>query len=188
MKKLVLVCCLLLPTMLGASDQHDQYPGLFATVIDVAKGDTLNVRDKPSTHHSKVVSRYEPDATVMIDLCGTFGQATWCNVHTDNAVSGWVNARYLKFHDKGYVSIAKRKSICDYSLKCEIQDGKKRCLVATDIGEHDDIQLKTEWIDRQYLNAETNFTAADDPDLNPEGGYCTQGNMIEDYLGKNPIQ
>lgn len=196
MRKFLWVCLfasvILSGNLISANELQKDYLGLFANVKGVAQDDVLNVRENP-TYKSNKVGSFPRDSFMIVDYCKQIGHSTWCKVFPsplmDQGGKGWVNAHFLKFSNRGYVSIQNRKSICDYALsckRCENKKGIQKCLVVTDVGSHENIQLKTEWIDREQLKSETNFTAADDPDLNQEGGYCTQDRMIEDYLREHP--
>lgn len=167
------------------------YPPLFASVMDVEKGDILNVRAKPSHKSTKVAdipSAYDFLFTFGVEKCKKVKSSIWCRVYpivqhwSENFggdVIGWVNARYLKSDNRGFVVINGEKN-CDYSLRC--LEGK--CEVVYDYliddkidVEHNIIGLKTKWVKREHLKGESHFGA-----MSEEGdGYCTSW-QIEDYL------
>ncbi len=166
------------------------YP-LFYSTVNFKEDDTLNIRQKPDYHSKKVAHMYLGDR-LEVFTCITKKSSKWCKIaplQADEAV-GWVNAKYItpSNYQTGYVIIKDRKSICDYALRCE-KNPTERCFVVTGLGDNlQDIKLKTEWIVRSKLRPATNFTAADDPDLNPEGGYCTRSKYIWDYLDNEKLQ
>jgi len=180
MKKSV-VMVMFLMSLLSAQWQ----PGLFATVKGVVKGDVLNVREKPA-HRSKKVGSFHPDGLMMVDYCKKISKSMWCKIHpyplTDDGGIGWVNARYLAFSNRGYVTVKGRKNNCSFVLKCE----KNICLMvpgyAFDMKENSITKPRTEWIEKEKLSGSTNFGAMADN----EEGYCTNGYMIGDYLQKHP--
>ncbi len=165
---------------------------LFGSVTNVSKNDTLNVRSQ-ANHKSKKVGELPFDAGMGIEKCKTVKSSTWCRVYPlvqnwyenfwEEKNIGWVNARYLKFRNRGYV-VVKGKQNCDYALKCD--EGK--CEVVFDYSYTLDatgniVTLETKWVEREYLKGESGFGAV------PENadGYCTQGNRIEDYLKKSKL-
>ena len=115
---------ILLSVYLGATTIT--YLGLFGTVVNITQNDTLNVRNKPD-YHSKKTGALPLDAFIGIDLCKELGKSIWCKIfHIAQrdyeefgyaAKLGWVNARYLKFDNRGYV-IIDGKPKCDYVLRC----------------------------------------------------------------------
>jgi len=137
---------------LNAESVKKESPGLFASVVNVAQNDVLNVREEPNSKSNKVGS-YIPDSGMQIDYCVEIKSSKWCKVYPEvnvnyggrdhEAGSGWVNAYYLKFHNIGYVNIINKKSNCDYVLRCE----KEKCLI---LGYE-----KEEWIPRKFLGVET---------------------------------
>ena len=128
-------------------------------------------------------------AFVGLDHCKKIGESLWCKIfhiaqrdYEDfgwDAKPGWVNASYLSFDNRGYV-IIDGKPNCDYALRCK---GSKCEVVAdytTDSKTHDITFLKTRWVDRNRLKASNHFGAMpDDPDAS---GYCTTGNVVDEYL------
>ena len=113
------------------------YPNaLFGKVSGVASNDTLSVRVHPNWR-SKKITELPPNAYVGVEECVKIGHSTWCKVHAVNRnlgqyleyndkLPGWVNARYLKFSSRGYVSINGKKR-CNYAISCS--GGKCRVVV-----------------------------------------------------------
>ena len=156
---------------------------LFGEVINVAPNDTLNVRINPN-YKSKKIAQLLPGTVIGIDRCIKKGKSKWCKTHSITDVdasysSGWVNAKYLKFRNRGYVNIVGRESNCLYSIKCN----KGRCLIVYDLNYNYDldkmVSIKTKWIDRKKLKGASKFSALN---KNSDGGYCTAGELIESYL------
>lgn len=149
---------------------------LFGTVVNVSQNDILNVRSQ-ADHRSKKVGEVPPEAYAGIEKCITVKNSTWCRIYPlvqnwydkfwKEEHIGWVNARYLKFSNRGYV-IVKGEKNCAYALdchrgKCEVIDDKKAA-------------IKTKWIEREYLKGESNFGVTPDN----VDGYCNNGMYIED--------
>ena len=183
---LLLVTILLTTGVWADSISHTP---LFAKVVGVTKNDTLNVRSKPD-YTSKKSGKLPPKAHIGIKKCKTMNKATWCKVYPliqnwfeefGAESEGWVNAHYLAFYDRGYVLIDGIGN-CDYALQCK--ENKCEVLISYEIDkEHKITSIKTKWIERSLLKGESNFAAAsNDPKINPEGGYCTIGLQIDDYL------
>jgi len=177
---------LLTLSLLATVNASSVYPGFFAAVVDIAKNDTLNVREKPD-YRSRKIGALPLDAYVGIDHCKKIGKSKWCKIfhiaqrdydeYGWDAPPGWVNARYLSFDDRGYV-VVDNKPNCNYALHCE----KGKCEVVTDYKTNDTnkvTSIKTEWIKRQRLKGSSNFGAMGDSE-----GYCTSGQYIEDFLHK----
>jgi uncharacterized protein YraI len=103
---------------------------LFATVVGVAKNDSLNVRAEPDYRSAKVAS-LPNGGYVGVDRCLKKGASTWCRIHHLSqydyegygwdAPGGWVNAGYLHFGDRGYV-LVDGKGNCDYVTGCQEGD------------------------------------------------------------------
>ncbi len=175
-----IVITILLLSSLGAGEQI----GLFANVINVEKDDVLNVRAKPN-YRSKKTGSFDPDGYMMVDYCKKVGKSNWCKVSPDPLMDrggrGWVNAKFLKFKDSGYVNIKNRKNQCFYSLECKVRSGKSQCLVVTKLlGGTETTGLKKEWIDRRLLTPTSNFGAM----FSDGDGYCVTGRYIYDYLDR----
>jgi len=183
MHKILFICMIMLVNLWADSTYK---PALFGKVINVSQNDTLNVRSQ-SNYRSKKVGELPSHAYIGIEKCKMVKKSTWCrvyqlvqNYYSENFHPGWVNARYLKFSNRGYV-IVKGKKNCDYVLRCN--NGK--CEVVYDYitdNEHNVIELKTKWIERKYLKGESQFGVTPDN----EDGFCNSGMFIEDYLKKNP--
>lgn len=160
-------------------------PALFATIIDVPQNDILNIRSK-ANYKSKKVGSLPNKAFIAIDKCQKIKHATWCIVYQipqqfyENFHAGWVNARYLKFSNRGYVNIRDQKNDCYYAVACK----NDKCSVVKSF-EYDyekDIlsNLVVEQIQRDKLEPTSNFGA-----MGEEGdGYCTSAVYIEDHLKK----
>jgi len=94
--------------------------------------------------------------------------------------AGWVNAKYLKFSNRGYVIINGKRN-CSYALKC-VDD---KCEVVDDFEKNDPIEyektgLHTRWVERKYLKGESNFGVTPDT----IDGYCNNKIYIDNYLKK----
>jgi hypothetical protein len=159
---------------------------LFARVKNVAENDTLNVHSE-ANHKSKKVGEIPPRWHIGVEKCKKVNISTWCKVYplvqiwTDKFGAndtGWVNAKYLKFSNKGYVTVEGKMNDCYYAMECK----QHTCHVVMEMQydyEKNDMSLwKTEWIDRSKLKGESHFGAAD----SHGDGYCTNAGMIEDYL------
>lgn len=175
---------------------------LFGRVIAIAEHDTLNVRSQ-ADYRSDKVAELPLSGYVGIEKCETVKNATWCYVYplvqiwyekfSEKKNIGWVNARYLKFSNRGYVNIVGEERNCFYALKCKDIVNKKKCLVVYNLKyDHEKekiTEIKTKWIDRKKLQGESAFGAASqNREINPEGGYCTNAKMIDNYLEINPIR
>ena len=167
--------------LLWGSTAHATAPALFGTVIHVAANDTLNVRTQPD-YRSRKLGAFPNGAYVYIDQCRQIGRSRWCHIHPDALVdyggaAGWVNAKFLRENNHGYVRIKGRKNGCYVSLKC--RDGK--CLVVTRLlGDEAVTGLHTEWITRSRLLGASNFSAQSER----AEGYCVSLNYVDDYLKK----
>lgn len=180
--------------------QHDAqaidpvYPPLFASAIDVEKGDVLNVRAKPSHKSTKVAdipSTYDFPFTFGVEKCTSVKSSIWCRVYpiaqhwSENFggdVAGWVNARYLRFSNRGYVIVNGRKN-CDYALSCH----NNKCEVVYDLIAEDQNRvkkIKTKWVERKYLKGESNFGVTPDN----VDGYCNSRMYIEDCIARENIK
>jgi uncharacterized protein YraI len=181
MKKIVL----LLAIAISLHAKISYKDALFGKVVGVANWDRLNVRVKPN-YKSKKVASLPNGAYVGIYMCKKLSKSIWCKIHhiaqhdyegfEYNAKSGWVNAKYLKLSDKGYVLVNK-KANCYYVTGCK----NGLCDLVVSYKQDKDyniVSLKTKKVKRSSLKAESNFGAA-----NPnEDGYCTEHQRIEDYL------
>ena len=165
----------------------DEQP-LFGKVSNIAKSDTLNVRSS-STYKSKRLASLPFGAFIGIKRCEKVGKSKWCEVYpltqyeyenfTSQDNERWVNARYLKLSNKGYVTILNKRN-CDYALMCK----DSLCEIVSDYTsdkEGNIIDIKTKWVKREYLKAESSFGAAS----STMDGYCNNGMFIDDYLEKN---
>ncbi len=159
--------------------------GLFATVINVANNDMLNVREKPD-YHSRKVGTFPNGAEVYIDKCVKTAHSRWCYIHPDSLIdyggtSGWVNAKFLRESNYGYVRIKGHKNNCFVSLKCQ----DKKCLIVTKLlGKETVTGLETEWFERSRLIAADKFSAMKDT----EEGYCVSLSYIDEFLQKRNSQ
>jgi len=158
---------------------HAETLALFGKVTGVASEDILNVRAQPNYKAHKVGS-LPADAYIGIERCKKIGQSRWCrvyqlvqNYYSEDFHPGWVNARFLKPQNRGYVVIKNRKNNCYYAVQCK----QGRCEVLMNAS-FDDKQtllgVQKEWIDRRLLRGESRFGAAS----NDMEGYCT----IDNYL------
>ena len=185
--KMLIILFLTLGYVVSAKEM---YLGLFASVVNLSEHDTLNVRKSPDYRSTKT-GALPLDAYVGVDICREIGTATWCKIHhlgqhdyeefPYDAKEGWVNAKYLKFINHGYVMIDK-KANCDYALRCQHDS----CEVVLDYTLDDNaniVSLQTKWVERKKLWSESNFGA-----IGNQEGYCTSGAMVEDYLRNKHIQ
>ena len=161
---------------------------LFGRVISIAQNDTLNVRIEPN-YKSEKVAKIPFDAYIGVEKCQTVGSSTWCHVyplvqywHENFGAEdrGWVNAKYLKFSNRGYVIINGKRN-CAYALKCT----DDKCEVVDDFEKNNAIEyektgLHTRWVERKYLKGESNFGVTPDN----VDGYCNNSIYIDDYLKK----
>jgi len=138
-------------------------PPLKALVINVPKGDVLNIRAKPS-YRSKKVFFLKNSEVVSVNRCIKVSKkSTWCNIEPfgffrykdsnfgRNIDSGWVNAKYLKPIYKTYASVEEDDPnaegvSCVYVLNCK----NKICNILNEVS-----------IKRSKLKA-----------FDPYGGYC----------------
>ncbi len=156
-------------------------PALFGTVTHVAADDTLSVRAQPD-YRSRKLGAFPNGAHVYIDRCRRVRRSRWCHIHPDTlmdygGVAGWVNAKFLRESNHGYVQIAGRTNGCYVSLKCK----DAQCLVVTRLlGDPTVTGLHTEWIARSQLTAANNFSAQREG----EEGYCVTLNYVDDYRKK----
>jgi len=170
---------LVLLFFLWGAEAYATVPAFFGTVIHVAADDTLNVRARPD-YRSHKLGAFPNGAHVYIDRCRQIGRSRWCHIHPDPLVdyggaAGWVNAKFLRESNRGYVQIKGRKNNCYVSLKCR----NEKCLVVTKLlGEEKVTGLRTEWIARSRLIGASNFSAQ----RKGEEGYCVSMNYIEAYL------
>jgi len=196
--KILLLLLTIMTLSLSTENIEKVYPGLFASVVNVASNDTLNVRSEPN-YKAKKVGEIPSKFFMGIEKCKTVENSTWCHVYPlvqnwyekfwEEKNIGWVNARYLKFSNHGYVNIAGEEKNCFYALKCREIEDKKECLVVYELNydykKDKMIEIKSKWIERKKLKGESMFGAvSENREINPEGGYCTTGKMIDEYLKK----
>lgn len=172
----------LLSSLIYAIDAAN--PPLFVTVAGVAEDDVLNIRQKPDYHSPKVGSQV-PDAYMAVERCEEVGGTVWCKVYeidefgaSEDFRPGWVNARFLKPKNRGYVTIDGQRN-CDYVIGCE--GGKCEVVASYEQDEEFNVMsMKTKWIERSRLKGESHFSAMPDN----EDGYCNVHQFINDYLEK----
>ena len=166
------------------------YPNaLFATVSGVASDDTLSVRVKPNWH-SKRIAALPPKAFVGVDECIKIARSTWCKVDNLNRnlgeyheygekLPGWVNAKFLKFSNRGYVAIKGRRS-CNYAISCS--GGRCRVVIDTTVKDGSIVTIKTKSYPRNWLKG---IGELDIPS-GGEGYACGRLNAkIDEYLLKH---
>lgn len=186
----ILLLLLIATLQNNAGPIDPNYPPLFAKVIDIAEDDILNIRERPD-HKSKKVGTQVPDAWMGVERCKRIKTSVWCkvyqiaqNVYSEDFNPGWVNARYLKPENSGYVLID-GKGNCNYALRCKAG----LCEVVTEYVQNENgdiIDLNITSIKRETLKGESNFGAMcreEECD-----GYCTSGNYIEDYLQRKKLE
>ncbi len=159
---------------------------LFARVVNIDKDDRLNVRFK-SNYKSKKVGAIPLNAYVGVEKCKNNKKTVWCHIYplVQNWYDkfgfknkGWVNAKYLKFENRGYVIIKGIRN-CAYAIgchngKCEVVDNFKNA----NIEDYDKVGLNSIFIERAYLKGESNFGATP----NNVDGFCNTGIFIDNYL------
>jgi len=186
MKKYLLIVLL---SIIAQSDNiNPKFPPLFGEVINIINNDSLNVRVSPNWH-SKKIGALPKGGVIGLDRCKKIGDSIWCKVfhltqrdyeeYGSESKSGWVNAKFLRANNIGYVIINSRAN-CDYAIKCI--DNKCEVVVDYKQDKNGNITfLKTQWVNREKLRGSTNFGAmAEDGE-----GYCVIGNKIKEYLGAN---
>jgi len=182
MKKILLSLLLSISSLLSGNT------ALFATVKNVAENDTLNVRSE-ANHKSKKVGEIPPEWHIGVEKCKKVNTATWCKVYPLIQIwaeafggkdMGWVNAKYLEFSNKGYVTIEGKTSDCYYAMQCKQNACHVVMEMQYDYDKNDMLAWKTKWIERSKLKGESNFGAID----SSRDGYCTNAGMIENYLKK----
>ncbi|WP_309496893.1 hypothetical protein [Sulfurovum sp.] len=178
MKQILLTLCIL--TGLWAENT-----ALFGKVTGVAQNDTLTIRSEAS-YKSKKVGSLPPEAYIAIEKCKDIGNSKWCRIcqlpqqFYENFHMGWVNVRYLKFSNRGYVNILGKKNDCYYALGCK--DNQCSVVKKFDYDYELDIlsNLFVEQIGREKLEGTNHFGA-----MNEDGdGFCTAANIIESYFKK----
>jgi len=153
----ILLYIVLVISYINANSIKNQNIGMFAIVVNVKKGDTLNIREKPN-YHSKKVGEFHAEESMdyynggmQVEYCKKISKSTWCKVYPvvninigqpSDGAEGWVNAHYLEFSNSGYINILNQKSNCDYVIKCKAD----KCLV---LG-----YKKAKWIARKFLGVE----------------------------------
>jgi len=178
-----IIISMFLLTLLNLSAENLSTPKLFGKVINIANNDVLNVRKK-ANYRSLKVGDLTLGMLTGVEQCKKVGRSTWCKIHPLAAYggdfsSGWVNARFLSFSNKGYVTIKNKTNNCFYALKCKNNNSK--CLVVLDYNtdrEGNIVNLTQSWVDRKTLYAESKFGAI----LQNSDGYCSSGMRINDYL------
>ena len=156
---------------LNAEDTEKEYPGLSASVINVASNDVLNVREEPN-YRSKKVGSWSHEANIIIDYCLKIKKSIWCKAEPDYIAEdggyGWVNAYYLKFYNHGLVRYRDPKGEgCLTALKCEKHNDVLQCLINDGyyLDEKYQIKMQSRWIDRSLLIAGTMLSAANNSEM-----------------------
>lgn len=164
---------------------------LFGEVVGVGEHDVLVVRKDPRASALKV-GAIPGDAPfgVGVDRQVVRGQRTWYHVYplppmgydefSEEKNSGWVNGKFLKGVNRGYVLVDGRGN-CAYSL----QGKGGQCEVVLDLDQDENGEVKriyTQWIARNRLKGTSNFGA-----MGEDGeGYCVRGAQVSEFLKKNP--
>jgi len=156
---------------LNAEDTQKVYPGLSASVVNVASNDVLNVREEPN-YKSKKVGSWSPEGWIMVDHCVKVEKSLWCKAEPDgltgDGASGWINAHYLKFSNGGFVIQKDGKGeSCMYASKCEKHDGVMQCYIMDGyyLDEKYEILSSGKWIERSLLIGGTVLSAAKDVEM-----------------------
>ena len=188
---------LLIFIMLIAILNAKYYPNaLFAYVSGVSSNDTLSVRVK-ANWRSRKINELPPNAYVGVDECVKRGHSNWCKVHAVNCnigqyleyndrLPGWVNARYLKFSNRGYVAINGKKNSCNYAIGCK--NGKCRVVINVIIKNGEVTAIKSKTYPRSVLTGigEIDISFDYDSEDATEGYPCGRLNFkINDYLSKH---
>ena len=174
---------LFLFALLSLSAENLSTPKLFGKVINIDNNDILNVR-QTANYRSRKVGSLTSGILIGVEKCKKVGRSIWCQIHPlaghgGDFSSGWVNARFLSFSNKGYVTVENKTNNCFYALKCKNNNSK--CLVVLDYNtdrEGNIVNLTQDWIDRETLYAESKFGAI----IQNSDGYCSSGMRINDYL------
>lgn len=168
--------------LLGLSARESFEDALFGEVINVQKGDVLNIREKPDYKSKKISSLpYNLETKVGVRECKRVRKSLWCKIYPlENLFSnkrsfksGWVNAKFLKLSSNGYVVVNKRR-VCFYSLGCK--RGVCKVVVDVDYDNRDRIiSIKTENFKRELLFGEGSIGAIEEE----AEDYCHIGKKIE---------
>jgi len=181
MAKVILFFCLSLSIYANISYEN----ALFAKVSHVKSDDVLNVR-KEASYKADKIAEIPAEWYVGVERCKKVNRSVWCRVyplvqqwseHFGEDDIGWVNARYLKFEDRGFVTIEGRKNNCYYALECKDNTCLVIVYIRDDGYQNSHITFETKWIERSKLKGESGFGAASD-DME---GYCTEGVWLEQY-------
>ncbi len=155
--KFLFVVLLLVLIDLNAKDTIKVYPGLSASVVNVASNDVLNVREKPN-YRSKKMGSWSPEGWIMVDHCVKVKKSLWCKADPDlligDGASGWINAHYLNFSNSGFVIQKDGKGeACMYASKCEKHNSSMQCYIMDGYYLDDKYKIRSEgqWIDRSLL-------------------------------------
>ncbi len=137
------------------------YPSFHGEVVNISQKDILNIHSRP-TYKSKKVGYLKPGEDVQIEYCLDSPKSTWCKIYPAVSInlggsfsqpsSGFVDAKFLKFKDNGYVNIKNRKSDCDYLIECK----NDKCLILTYVG--------LEWVKRSLIGVEKGQKATSLPE------------------------
>jgi len=188
MKKLIILI-----TFIGILNAKYYPDALFGKVSGIASNDTLSVRIHPNWR-SKKITELPPNAFVGVDSCVKVGRSTWCKVYTVNRnlgqyleysdkLPGWVNAKYLKFSNRGYVKIKGKKQKCNYAINCS----KGKCDIVNVfrdivIKNSKIVSIKSKKYSRERLKG---IGELDFKSQNSSAYVCNRRNIyIEDYLNK----
>ncbi len=151
-----------------AKNNHNE--ALFGVVKNVSDNDVLNLRSAPD-YRSRKVGSYPNGAYVSIDHCVKTERSHWCRItplpqeNYGNSRSGWVNAKFLSFTNRGYVAIKRKKKFCCYAIGCN----SGYCRVVTRVGEkRQGNKLHIELYPREELIPTDRYGAADPS----SDGYC----------------
>ena len=156
---------------LNAESVKKVYPGLSASVTNIAKNDVLNVREKPN-YKSKKMGSWSPEGWIMVDHCVKVKKSLWCRAEPDgltgDGASGWVNAHYLKFSNEGFVIQKDGKGeSCMYASKCEEHDAVMQCYIMDGyyLNAKYEILSAGKWIERSLLTGGTVLSAGKDVEM-----------------------
>jgi hypothetical protein len=129
---------------------------LFGRVTGVAADDRLQVRLRPD-YRAPAIGALPPGARVGVERCVRRGRSRWCRIrqltqllYWEGEEAGWVNARYLRGENRGYV-LVDGLAECRYSLGCR----EGICRVVGPEGERGPLAIP-----RRRLRGESRFGAA----------------------------
>ena len=159
---------------------------LFAEVVSLKENETLGIHENAG-YESEKRGELHLGERVMVDICVNSLSLKWCRVKSedeaDGAREGWVNSRYLDFHNNGYVRVLGDEGRCFYSVGCIWKDGRQLCKIVYDTGKKGErpYYLKTRWIERSRIEPQTEVGAGRGEKR------CEREEYILEYIRRNPF-